>query len=504
MALALFAGAISTSPAAAHPMGNVSVSHYAGLEIGPREIGVKFLLDYAEIPSVPELDRIDSDSDDLVTPEEREAYLDEKTEQVLPRLRLEVNGTRVPLRRIWSHVTFPPGEGGLSTVRIAWQLRAELPEDLLRSKNFLVWNDSNDDRRDGWKEIRITGLGGIGIGSSSLGSLLRSNELSEYPEEYLYNPPRDTKAWCHFGPGLTAPEPETPGAAGFEPPPGFGTEGRKDPFVALVRAEDLTPGVIALSLLLAFLLGAGHALEPGHGKAVVGAYLVGTRGTLAQAAALGLIVTLTHTFSVFLLGIVALFLSRFIVPEALLPRLGLVSGLLIAAVGGWMLRARLRERGAARAAPRASASAPRHAHAHAHDHPHPLSQTPDPAIEAASEGGGTHTHVPQGKATLGSILALGISGGLVPCSGGIVVLLAAVALGRIAFGLLLIVAFSLGLAVVLFGVGAMFVTARRLFDRYIPGGSFMTNLGIASATVVMLFGLLLVWRSLTGGATHPI
>ncbi len=482
LAVAAIIGRVS--PASAHPMGNVSISHYAGIEIGPTEVDVKYLLDFAEIPSVRELDRVDPDHDDLVTPEERQAYLDAREAEILPQLKMEINGETLELQSIWSHVSFPPGEGGLSTVRIAWQLRGELEIEPGSERSFLVWSDSNFPNHDGWKEVRFAGVGAIGIGRTSLKRDLRSGELDAYPEEFLLDPPRDTKGWCHFGPGL-APPADTPGGreaiAGDGAPVGFGESGGEHPLVGLITAAGGGTRVIVLSLLLAFVLGAGHALEPGHGKTVVAAYLVGSRGTVAQAVLLGIVVTVTHTFSVFLLGGGVLLLSQWFVPERLYPWLGLVSGLLIGGVGITMLRARLRER----AALEGPGHAHEHDHGHAHDHAH-----------SHSHGDRPHSHVPAGQATLGGILALGISGGLVPCPAGIVVLLSAVALGRIAFGLALITAFSLGLAAILIAVGVMFVVARGFFERLPIGGLIVNRLGAVSAVLVTVFGILLAGRSL--------
>jgi len=468
---AALAGILAVTLAApgthAHPMGNVSVSHYAGIELRPEGVLVKFLLDFAEIPSVRELERVDPDADEQVTPEERADYLDERTAEVLRRLSLEVNGSAVPLRSEWSRVVFPPGEGGLSTVRIAWELHGDW-EGPLPDRNFLKWNDSNHSGAPGWKEIRISAFDGWNVGSTSLRDNPSSGELSDYPEEYLYNPPTDTKAWAQFGAGVS------PGEAHASAPDGFG-EREESRFVALLRREG-SAGVLVTALLLAMVLGAGHALEPGHGKTIVAAYLVGTRGTVAQAILLGLVVTFTHTFSVFLLGLGALYLSQYVLPERILPWLELLSGLLIVGVGLFLLRRQWQ-----------GGDAHHHHHHHGHSH-HDHGHGHDHG----------HSHVPE-NATLGSILALGVSGGLVPCPAGIVVLLSAISLGRIAFGLLLIVAFSVGLGAVLVGVAVLFVTARRLFDRLPLDGRHVRRLSIASAAVVTTFGLALVIRSVAAG-----
>ncbi|MGQ0721460.1 MAG: nickel/cobalt transporter [Candidatus Eiseniibacteriota bacterium] len=486
--LALVLVALPARDSGAHPMGNFSISHYAGIEIAPDTIRVKYLLDFAEIPAVRELELVDPDLDDRVTPEERAAYLEAKTGEVLRGLRLVVDGRALPLGAEWSRVSFPPGEGGLSTVRTAWLLSVPL-DSSDRQPRFLVWNDANYEDRVGWKEIRFTGLDGVGIGRTSLRWSPQSDELSAYPDEYLSDPPVDTKAWCRFGVGL-----ERDDTADIEPPPGFAGPSQSDnPFVRLVTASDLTPRVVLASLLLAAVLGAGHALEPGHGKTLVAAYLVGSHGTVLHAVLLGLIVTLTHTFSVFLLGAGVLYLSRYFVPEQMFPWLGAVSGALIVAVGVTMLRARWREG--------AHGHAHDHHHAHRHDHDH----AGDPHHDHDHDHGDHHHHghphhpgtAAGGNASLRSILALGVSGGLVPCPAAIVVLLAAVALGRVGFGMVLIAAFSGGLAAVLVSVGTAFVLARGWIERLPRADALTRRLGLASAAVVTVFGVVIAVRSLT-------
>jgi ABC-type nickel/cobalt efflux system permease component RcnA len=462
--------ALVVSRAGAHPMGTISISHYAGIEVRTDSVRVKYLLDFAEIPSVRELELVDPNRDDRVTPEEREAYLVLKTKEILPRLRLVLNGRPLALASTWSRVTFPPGEGGLSTVRIAWEISSAW-NGPLRERNLLVWNDSNYEDRAGWKEIRFRGLDDLTFARTSLRDRPTSTELEAYPERSLLDPPTDTKAWGLFGAGLTADD-----ARDFETPEGFDRPRPRDRFVALIEAQNLSPSVIAVSLLLAALLGAGHALEPGHGKTIVAAYLVGSRGTAWQAVLLGLTVTFTHTFSVLLLGVLVLFLSRHLLPEALLPWLGFASGLLIAAVGVMMLRQRWRDMRAPASVDAPSADVP---------HTHGPFSAP-------------HTHAPANRASLASLLALGVSGGLVPCPAGIIVLLAAVGLGRTAFGLLLIVAFSIGLAAVLVGIGLLCVSARRIFDRLPMSRRFVGRLGVASALVVTVFGVALAAKSLIG------
>src|SRR5215471_6746122 len=202
----------------------------------------------------------------------------------------------------------------------------------------------------------------------------------------------------------------------------------------LLHQGELGPGVMLLGLLAAFAFGAVHALSPGHGKTLVAAYLVGSRGTPRHAILLGLIVTFTHTVSVFGLGLVTLYLSRFVLPEKITPVLGVVSGLMIVWVGVTLL---YRRTVGQRAVVQHSAFA--------HDH----------------GDGNVHTHVPD-EISMGGLIALGASGGLVPCPSALVLLLTSVSLNRVALGLTLLTAFSAGLAVVLSGVGLIVLYARHL------------------------------------------
>jgi len=206
----------------------------------------------------------------------------------------------------------------------------------------------------------------------------------------------------------------------------------------------------------ALFWGAAHALSPGHGKTIVTAYLVGQRGTPRHAALLGLIVTATHTVSVFGLGLVTLALSQFVVPERLYPWLNVVSGLLVVTIGGSVLRSRWR-----------------HSRGHEHGHHH-------------------HEHGPTGR----SLLAVGVSGGLLPCPSALVVLLAAISLHRLAFGLLLILAFSAGLALAITGVGLLAVLANSAFRRASFDGRLMRLLPVASAFVILVAGLAMTVRAL--------
>ena len=218
--------------------------------------------------------------------------------------------------------------------------------------------------------------------------------------------------------------------------------------------------MILVSLAAALFWGAVHALSPGHGKSIVTAYLAGRRGSPVDAFFLGGIVTVTHTIGVFGLGLVTLALSEFIVPETLYPWLTLVSGLLVVSIGLSVFRSRFRH-----------ARAQSHAHGRHHDHGH-------------------HHHHEHGEGKR-SLVAVGISGGLLPCPSALVVLLAAISLHRLAYGLLLVVAFSAGLALTITTIGLVAILARRAFARARFDGRVVRALPSISAVVIVFAGLVM-------------
>lgn len=241
----------------------------------------------------------------------------------------------------------------------------------------------------------------------------------------------------------------------------------------LVREQEYSIGFYAFALSISLVLGALHALTPGHGKTVVAAYLVGSRGTTRHAIALGSVVTLTHTGSVFLLGVITLAASQYILPTSIIPMLEILSGLLIVGLGFYLLWQRFQYWRESKAHERAHAHGLEHDHHH-HDHPHD------------HDHGHSHT-VPE-VLTWRSLIALGVSGGLVPCPDAIAILLVAVAINRILLGLALIVSFSLGLAVVLIVIGLLMVNSRRLFDRMGAFDRIAPLMPIVSALVVLALG----------------
>ena len=242
-----------------------------------------------------------------------------------------------------------------------------------------------------------------------------------------------------------------------------------------LRVPGAGPRFLVLALGIAFVLGAAHALTPGHGKTIVAAYLVGSRGSLWDAVYLGSVVTLTHTSSVFVLGFLTLYASRQIPMERIFPWLSLTSGLLVVGVGIWLLFSRWRAAG----------------------HPHPHHHHP----------GGDHQHhhhpPPPDAVSRRHLLSLGVSGGLVPCPEALVVLLLAVSLHKLLFGLTLLVAFSLGLAAILIGIGAAMILFGPLLSRFSPGSWATRALPLGSAALVTVLGAGIVYRAVAEHQYFP-
>lgn len=252
-----------------------------------------------------------------------------------------------------------------------------------------------------------------------------------------------------------------------------------------ISAPELSPRVALWALLTALFLGAVHALSPGHGKTLVGAYLIGSRGTPRHAVFLGLTVTVTHTLGVFILGLATLYASRFFVPERLLPILTVISALLVMGMGLVLLVRRTRTVKFMPAAPSSAHGlllTRNYSYPHAHGgglHSH--------------GGGPLHSHLPPGAAgdrvSWRNLATLGISGGLVPCPSAMVLLLAAIALNKTAYGMLLVLVFSAGLAVTLSAVGLAFLYARDRFSKRVSTARWTQVLPLLSAAIITIVGM---------------
>ena len=329
-ALAALVAALLPLSAMAHPLGNFSVNRYSRLKVGTNALLVRYVLDMAEVPAFQEMQRIDIDRDGKVNDGEASAYTARRIAGINQGLRLTVNGAPAYLQTRDHSLSFPDGQGGLKTLRLEITFAAPLPA---AEAITLAYQDANEPDRQGWREIVARAAAGRALKDANVPTADVSDELRAYPDDMLASPLNVRSAQLSAAPAA--------GAAGDSAGARAAIERSRNSFAALIAADNLTPPVMLLSLLVAFGLGAAHALAPGHGKTVVAAYLVGARGTARHAVALGLTVTATHTIGVFALGLVTLFLSQYILPERLYPWLGVISGLLVVAIGVGLVRARL-------------------------------------------------------------------------------------------------------------------------------------------------------------------
>lgn len=509
--------------ALAHPLGNFTVNHYNGLTLRLDGLDLLTIIDTAEIPTQQALPSIDTDGDDAMSTAELAAQADAQCAAVAEAVAVQVNNQPVPLVLGPATLETLPGVAGLPTLRLTCPRSAK--GDLTGPSVVTLLDDYRTDRV-GWHEITAVGEG-VRLLDSPVASASISDELRTYPVELLQSPLDQRSLTVRTEPG-------TGGSTdSFDP-----ASGSPDPFSRLIAAGDralqdlvgdreLTPLVGALAVLLAVLLGSGHALLPGHGKAVMAAYLAGKRGSRRDAFLVGATVTATHTASVLVLGLL-ISLSATVVGEGVLRVLGIVSGALIAIVGGFLLVGALRSRRAARAqriddefqrlpvdapvgalATTSGQSIPTAPHDHQHDHthqhdrndghdhphphedghehdgPHPHEHGHDHDHEHEHDGhthsggwwgGHSHHHGQRGhrhgepatdrRAGRLGIAGMGIAGGLVPSPSALVVLLGAVNLGQTVFGVLMVFAYGLGMAGTLTAVGLLLVRFRDRIDRY--------------------------------------
>jgi nickel/cobalt transporter (NicO) family protein len=491
LAVAACAALARPGGASAHPLGNFTVNHYAGIELAGKRVYVEYVLDLAEIPSF-------QSGDDVRTP----GY----AATLARRLDLRLDGKRTTLVPVSHRVSARRGAGGLDTIRFEAVYSAPL------SGNRLTFVDRAFPDRIGWREITLVSRDGTRIHGSTVPRRSASDELRAYPGDLLASPLDVRSATARFTPGdATGSAPSLDQARG----PVHSGGG----FESLIDRGELSLGVVLVSLLVAAFWGAAHALTPGHGKALVAGYLVGTRGRPRHAFVLGATVTVTHTAGVFALGLVTLLLSQFLVPEQLYPWLTLVSGLLVVGVGAGVLRSRLRTGGWHRhthahahvtadpcgsgvpAVPGVRLQSDTSAEAcvpHRHDHHHHHHHGPRVRLKSDTRSD-TLSHTPQDAAlTSRGLLGVGIAAGLLPCPSALVVLLGAIAVHRVAFGLALIVAFSVGLAATITAIGLAAVLARRAFSRARFDGPVIRALPAFSALVILAVGMVITVRAIPG------
>ncbi len=549
---------IPATAASAHPLGNFTVNTADRLVVTADGVAVTHVVDLAEIPTVQlgqARQGVDTDRDGALSAPELMTYAGRECARVAPLLSLEVDGSQAPLSVLSAAAEARPGAAGLATTRLTCGYASSV-----RPEETVSFRDPVAGERNGWREVTAGSQCGS-LEDSTVPVDSPSGLLVSYPEDLLASPLDVTAATFSVRSGAACT-----GAAG-----GAGataaTEDEVAPrgldrvsryFTDFLGRPDLTLPFAVVSIGASVLFGVLHALAPGHGKTVMAAYLVGQRGTRRQALQLGAIVTFTHTASVLLLGAV-LAAGALAAPELVVPFTEVLSGVLLAVVGGYLLvlaRRRLRavpdhdhERGDGHEDGEHSGHGHgghgphEHGHGHGpydhdHDHDHgghdhgghdhgghhplpPVSEPDRASVGATATGGGValaapplvHTHggrahshapLPDGPLSWKTLAGMGVAGGLVPSPSALLVLLSATLLGRAWFGVVLVVCYGLGMAVTLTLAGLLLLRARAVLDRRGwtgrgRGASLARLLPLGTGAIVVLVGLGLVLRGLVSG-----
>ncbi|MFD3820661.1 nickel/cobalt transporter [Streptomyces rubiginosohelvolus] len=531
-ALVAVASVASAPAATAHPLGNFSVNHHTGLVLRPDRIDAHIVVDHAEISALQERSGIDTDHDGKVSDDEARVHAEKTCSDLSGQLHLSVGGTQTEWRRSSATLVYENGEAGLRTSRLTCSLTS--PADLTEPADIRAETDY-DTRRVGWHEMTATGQG-VRITRTDVPATSTTRELRQYPADPLASPLDQRSATLRSEPGqgqaaVPAVVADLPGAGVI----GVVLATVTGAFDSLVGAREITLPVGLLALFLALVLGASHAAMPGHGKTIMAAYLAGRRGTRRDALTVGATVTLTHTAGVLVLGL-ALPLSTHLAGETVLMWLGAASGLLVTGIGLWLLT------GAVRGRPQHNHhhhgpgdSHSHHDHGHHHDHDHGADSphhhgpvTPASARDSAPAGElqattavatltpPDHEHQPANTSTAPrdarrpnrtGLIGMGIAGGLVPSPSALVVLLGAVALGRTAFGVLLVLGYGLGMAATLTLAGLLLVRLRERIEshdraRTLRHNPVLRNLvrtgPVITSVLVIAVGLGLTLRAAAG------
>ena len=430
--------------ALAHPLGNFTINTSASLVLRADEVVVDYVVDMAEIPAFQERGTIDADGDGALSSDEKAGYREDTCEGLRAGLRLDIDGAPARLVTRSSEFSLPEGQAGLPTLRLTCVFRSNVAAS---DAHHLVFEDSNYPDRLGWHEVTAAGDGTTIVRSDVRAESL-SHRLRSYPKDVR---PSDVRsASLTFRPGGPT-LPAQPASATAEPTSGGLLAG-------FASRPDLSAGLVALMIVAAIGVGAVHALGPGHGKSLIGAYLVGSAGTLRHAMAVGAAVSVMHTASVLGLGVLVLSAERVFAPDRVYPWLGLASGLVALGLGAALLVSRLH------------ALSERRQHGHEHPHPaRPLSRR--------------------------GLIAIAFAGGILPSPSALVVLLGSVSIGRTALGLVLIAGFSVGLAASLVAVGALAIRARHVANGRLPAG-LVRLAPVISAGCIALVGVVLTAKGL--------
>ncbi|HUR78080.1 MAG TPA: hypothetical protein VMZ22_09035 [Acidimicrobiales bacterium] len=466
---------VSAAPANAHPLGNFTINHYDGLKFELNRVTNFAVVDMAEIPT--------SQLGPMASPE-RSAYARTQCAALAKAVRLTADGRLAKFAVDNARFGFRPGVAGLETARLECRLSAPID---LRNRSTVAFTDEFQSDRVGWHEIVATGAN-VHFERSPVPAKSVSDELRNYPNDLLSSPLDVRSAVIRVVPGAGAST-FAPGV-GVAPSANLMTRTMERINVAfndLVGRRNLTLPVGLLAIGLSMLLGASHAVLPGHGKTVMAAYLAGKQGTSRDAFLVGATVTITHTAGVMALGL-GLTLSASLAGDAVLGWLGVASGVLVSTLGFSLLLGVVRRR-------TGDHGHSHHAHGHSHG-PH------------GHDHGDAHSHAEEpARVSRRGLIGMGFAGGLVPSPSALVVLLAATALGRTLFGIVLVLGYGLGMAATLTLAGLILVKVRdRLEARNQTHRSrfgwlsqrWIGAMPLFTAVMVIIVGVGLAGRSLGG------
>ena len=487
--IALLLGLLAPPMAAlAHPLDVYLQATY--ITVAPTQIVVELDLSPGVLVAPQVLPQLDTDADQQISDAESQVYVDAMLRNVV----LQVDGK--PLALAVTKVDMPSYltiQAGYGTIRIFTV--ATLADGMMGTHQLTYTNNFAPTG----SAYQVNAFVDTGV-AITLGKQNRDSIQQSMTMDYVIGStaPGAAVPAATAATGTTATAAGTPSLSTLiGTSAGASVQARQ--LLAYLYAPALSPWVLLLALALAGALGGLHALTPGHGKTLVAAYLVGSRGTVRHAVALGAIVTFAHTASVIVIGLLALFASQFVVPDVLVPILEILSGLLVVFMSARLVSQRWI------AFHRRRSPDHDHAHNHGRTHDHSHSHDHDGGHTHASThehgDGHTHSHLPPAEGIkLGSLVAMGVSGGLVPCPEALGIMVIAIGLNRILLGLGLIVSFSFGLAAVLIVIGILLVRSRSLVERFGGIGSrWSSALPLCSAVIVTVLG---IGITLSGLATY--
>jgi nickel/cobalt exporter len=553
---------VTAAPASAHPLGNFSMNTSLSAQVAPEGVHLDYVVDLAEIPTLQAQQAMDADRNGNYDPGEQAAWRDGECAKFAASTTVSIGAREATLTGSGRSIVMSPGLAGLSTLRLVCQ--ADAPAELGNATHDIKIETRYSAGRVGWHEVYAVG-DAMTLESSDVATTSPSAALTAYPTDQISSPPDQRTMTLRVRPGGPRLDHSatTPSASPLAHSSVPGVDRATRAFTKLVTSQDLTVRIGVVAVAVAFILGAFHALAPGHGKTVMAAYLVGQRGSLRQALGIGASVTITHTAGVVVLGLI-LSVSTVIAPERLYPLLGAFSGLLLASIGvGLLVRARrLRKLGVAAiwhghdhgpdGHSHSNHSHGRHSHDHhSNDHHSHGHQAPEmPSLALASTTAFTVPQVPaltaiavvpsrrgdvlveehphqrlplrdyaaapvappdQGVGDRGGdggplgwrwVVAMGFAGGMVPSPSALVVLLGAIALGRTWFGVSLVLAYGLGMAVTLVIAGLLLTRARARIEVLVQSergqrwAHGLQLLPLLSAFAIIGGGLLVTARAL--------